>query len=264
MRFLAEVAALTRRVTLAPERRPPLDGGTASPGDSQPLSRRELLRHAPIAVAAVAMPTAALAVEPSDVAGEDPRLLSLGTRLEAATAEYRAAVAAVKDAAEQANAMAGPFPTMLIAAKGDPDRCTADRERDLFDNLVWIDGDPHGGRFVYSAAALESLIAEEGLTRRSKRGRLMFERLRLAREYGEARMSAGKQSGLDDALDRRADASYDLQLIGRAVADIRARTLPGLALKARAMLAWAETGEICSWQLIGKNIADDLSRIERV
>jgi len=262
MRFLTEVAALARRVVVAP------DGIGRLPTtniDSRPFSRRDLLRRAPIAAAAVAMPAAALAAGHSDVIGEDPRLLALGGRLDAARTEHQAAESAVKEAVALATAMAGPVPAALVAASDDPDRREAERERDLFGNIIWINGAPFLGRFVYSAAALESLIGDEGLTRRTKRGRLMIERLKIAREYSAARTSAGERSGLDDALDRLSDADNEVQQIARAVADIQARTLAGLTLKARAMLAWAETssGEICSSQLIGKNIADDLIRLQQ-
>lgn len=226
-------------------------------GDNHASTRRDLLRRAPIAAMAIAAPAVALA-EPSTrlpKVAEDPRLIALGAKLDQAGAEYMAAGAYLERALALASDLRPPVPEALTYYQEGFGRWY----------IPEIDSAPAGavGHF-FSADMLRRYIDQKGLTRRTKAGRLMIDRLAIAEAHEEACESAREAAGVGDAEERASRAEYALEQLAREAAGIGALTFEGLKVKARALFAWAATSEhhaLLSQRLLGASIADDLLKL---
>lgn len=203
------------------------------------FSRRGFLAgvgSAAAATIAIAAPSIARA-QPA----ENPDLLALGPKLEAAEQAFNLADEAKRQAVAAFNAICPTVPPELTTGRGsgtDP-YFRGEREEDAEGNVV-RSSDGHSSRWMISATSLR--IDVQDYSARTKFGRLARQKLKIAEAYEQARASAREVSGVDMAIEARYFAACDLERVGGEIHDSRALTMAGALLKARALSACAATG----------------------
>lgn len=222
------------------------------------LSRRRML--AAIGIASVpATATVALATAPA-VIGEHPELLALGKRLDQLEADLVIGEQENASAIAHYNATKPIIPADLICPelvdrRRNPERNLAER---LYDG---VSGKPNEYLQFYSFQ-LQHALAEVPKRSRSARARLLRHRLQLAEAY-----EAACEAAWEEFSRRSANYSHICRAIEELelkVATFEARTIAGVVVKARAMLAMMRVNhEAMKWQArkIGPGIAADIVRL---
>lgn len=195
----------------------------------QHLSRRSFLRGsaavlAPVSIAAAAAPSVLSS------APEGARLLQLGNDLEEAAGALRLAESRKREARTHYERIAPQPPEELIVRRGE-EWSDAQDEMDVEGERILTNG--RFRRVMYSSGLR---IDVEDYRPRTKAGRAVRQRLKIAESYEAAIERAKIDSGIGDAIEARYWAAREVHRISEKIVGEPARTTAGLAVKARALI----------------------------
>lgn len=222
-------------------------------------TRRMFLRTAaPVAVATVA-PAAALTL-PAIAVEENPALLRLGVELDALHADFLSASKATREARAVYDSIAPQMPAEMLA----PERLNHFVTHELRDPEGWpVETPDRKAVMVHTVHSLEWVCSDYGP--RSKVGKEARHLLAIARPYEARRDEALRTSGLGDAVAQCKVALSGLQECLASMGAEEARTARGVAIKARAIAAFAtaypDPMKFLAGGLAGASLAEDFIRI---
>ena len=208
------------------------------------------------AAPAVAMPVIAAAAP----VNEDPALLSLTRDLDRAGARARSTVERLAAAEAIYDARKAGVPADLVFDRWTPECRILEAKTETRYNGK-LTNPTARGRFIVDAASLRELVAQaDGRTRFGKRVRRM---LKVAEPY-EADLAALEQRlGLPDLTAEQSNAERDQHLVVERIVKTEARTMAGLALKARALLVMGGSGySMVTGSWWGKTFAENVVAVE--
>lgn len=213
----------------------------------RPASRRGFLRAlaaVPIAGAATAAPLlgAAAAIP---VPEENPELLARWQSLEEAERAFVAAIERHKAARERFDELCPPLPDEMVLKPRDFETLglRGDPERDVDGKICYPPGKVRYRIIAGSKQLREAWQLHDGRTRA---GREIRRRLKVAEEYEAAVERARERSGIEAAQDDCYCAGIEVEKLAGAIAETEARTLRGILIKARAIQACARAASRCS------------------
>ena len=228
-------------------------GGT-EPAKSNPaqIGRRGLLRGllalAPFAAATGAIASGpALAFSAPEAALVPPvqserRLVRLGRQLDQANTAFGEAMVCLARCHELAlQDWPEPAKEIVIGRRSWMlEWCRTEIERDIDGNTVHLDGEP--ARQIACAYDLEDhLRFADGRTRDARAAKRM---LPLAKEYEATKEQAVRRSGYDAAKSETRSLARRIERIATLIYKCECRTLEGVAIKARALLASVGTSAV--------------------
>lgn len=209
-----------------------------------PASRRGFLA-ALTAFAGAGATGAALASPPALQADTD--ILAMGERLPGLVRQYEDAKEA-KRIAKAAYQAACPVPPELVCERDDDLAFTARDERDWDNELIYSDYALGRCRKVLDADSLRFDLADYGP--RTKLGKLIRRKLKVAEAHEKATAAAETSSGIRDAHRRLDEAEQALDALSVAIMTAPVSSLAGLAVKGRALMDHGQhlgTSEGKSW-----------------
>jgi hypothetical protein len=243
-------------------------------------TRRSFLQRLGIGTATAALPAVALAakaIAPPAVS-EDPALLTLNENLLKAINHARAAEARAAHALAEFNRLKPSLPPELITTGVMRRQFSSEREVDVFGKDVWpIDPiDPQRFLPVRQLFTVQSLSEDiPKWSARSKNGRFLRGRLKIARAYEADLEHAATATNIADAHLEAFDAvmaacriisgSHDVNGVVQqaGLIDIPARSLQGLLIKARAaeFMSRLDIDHQYGLKKLGLSIAHDVIRV---
>ena len=215
-----------------------------------------LTRAAGVPVAALVPSAALAAVAPSS---ENPRLLKLGKMLDTIEKSGEDALEKLFKARESFKEFCPALPDELVIGHKDVLRPYSEREVDMEGRDVWPP------RQIVKASLLKQAVADGELpaNRRTKLGKRVHRLIGVVEQFEDSVLAAREMVGADEAISALSHVQYYLRRVGSAIADTPARTMQGLAIKARAIIVTPIDDNLkniaaCWW---GLPMAQDILRI---
>jgi hypothetical protein len=228
-------------------------------GSKDNPSRRAVLAGASATATVVGGMTLAPALARSAVTQEKPELIAPGAELDQAEAAFHAAHGARARAAFDAVCPAVPSELVL---RGDEEiYFIGEPEKDIEDNSVYFDPKAPS-RIILTLKHLANWA--EDYSPRTKFGRLIREKLEVARDYEQRVAEAAVQTGIKEAIDARQQAIKRIDVLLGKISEINASSEEGILIKARAILARGKIGycnKIWVTVVCGPGIAGDITTV---
>lgn len=198
------------------------------------FSRRLFLTRAAGVPAAALVPSAALAASISP--NENPRLMKLGKMLDTIEKNGEDALEKLFKARESFKQFCAAVPDELVVGHKDVLRPYSEREVDMEGKDVWPSDAHRGPRQIVKASLLKEAVGDGELpaNRRTKLGERVHRLIGAAERFEDSVLAAREMVGADEAISAVSHTEYYLRRVGSAIAATSARTMQGLAIKARA------------------------------
>jgi hypothetical protein len=194
---------------------------------------------------------------------ENPGLLALGEQIDPLLNAYRAAAERKREARAMADALCPPLPDDLVCGHNEfswAGCCTG--EFDLEGDIVHAPGEWRS-RFILSAQLTKDAIARGNIpgSRRTKLGKEVWRRVKIAEKYEGARESAIERSGILKAAEERERSRLRLEMLARDMRKHEPVTMAGIVIMARALAAYAEADHSLSAVFLGRELAAATLRV---
>jgi hypothetical protein len=227
-------------------------------------SRRTFLARAARALAGGAAASLAPAAPVQAAPAENPELLALGEQLRQTLTDFHAATARKAEARDKAERLCPPVPNDIVV--DEPSRLCASYTE--FETDVEGNEREQERRIIVSAQARQAVRnGYFSASRRTKAGREFWHKVAVAEQYEAQRAAAIEEAGLNAAMEAEHWAAVAVERIARKIGDIEPRTMAGVVILARALIAFDQVAEISNGNpqratlLLGNTLAEAVERV---